>query len=163
VRPPRAKGASARTEGRIVVGGNREEGGLRRLRLRSNRPPDDADQIDDRELEDEHQKDDLDHRRIVGALAPGVADLEREHIGPVVVADGVEALALLEQSAAIELGVEDPFLVVERPGEVGAVRPENRTAATAQDVGAVELVAEWKVVGVRRGSLEVARADHEGA
>ena len=49
-------------------------------------------------------------------------DLELEDVGPVVVPGRVEALALLVQARGVELRVEDPLLVVERAGEVGAVR-----------------------------------------
>jgi hypothetical protein len=52
--------------------------------------------------------------------------MKREHIRPVVVAGRVEALSRLEQELGVELGVEDSLLLVERAGEVGAVRAENR-------------------------------------
>jgi len=42
---------------------------LGRPRLGANGPPDDADQVQDRQLEDEHQEDDLDHAAILGALS----------------------------------------------------------------------------------------------
>jgi hypothetical protein len=38
-----------------------KRGRLRRSRLGTDGPPDDPDQIEDRQLEDEHQEDDLDH------------------------------------------------------------------------------------------------------
>jgi hypothetical protein len=41
---------------------------LRRGRLGADGPPHDPDQVEDRELEDEHQKDDLDHPCILGAF-----------------------------------------------------------------------------------------------
>ena len=56
----------------------------------------------------------------------GSVDLEPEHVGPVVVARGVEALPLLVEPRRIQLGVEDALLVVERPGEVGPVGAEDR-------------------------------------
>ena len=62
-----------------------------------------------------------------GALGPLVAVsfrgvTFREHVRPVVVAGRVEALPLLVQPLRLEVGVEDPLLVVERAGEVRAVR-----------------------------------------
>ena len=53
-----------------------------------------------------------------------------------VVAGGVEALSLLVQASRVELGIENPLLVLERPGEVGAVRVEDRAAAATDEVDA---------------------------
>jgi len=64
------------------------------------------------------------------------------------VADRVEALPLREQPRRVELGVENPLLVVQRPGEVRAVRREDRTAAATEQPGAVELGAQREVVRV---------------
>ncbi len=77
------------TARRVAVGGDGNHRGLRRARLGPDGPPDDRDQIDDRQLEDEHQEDDLDHADI---LEP---ELQTEDIRPVVVPGGVEALPLL--------------------------------------------------------------------
>jgi len=78
------------------------------------------------------------------------------------VSGGVEALPLLPESRRVELRVEDPFLAVERPGEVRAVGSEDRAAAAAKHVLALEQRREREVGGVGRGALEVARRDHEG-
>jgi hypothetical protein len=80
-----------------------------------------------------------------------------QHVRPVVVADRVEALPLCEQARRVELRVEDPLLLVERAGEVRAVRRENRAAPVAEKIGAVELGAEREVVGIRGCALEVTR------
>jgi len=58
-------------------------------------------------------------------------DRELEQIRPVVVPGGIEALARVAKAVGLELGVEDPLLVVQRPGEVAPVRREDRGAATA--------------------------------
>jgi hypothetical protein len=47
----------------LVLGGGRQQRRLGRRRLSLDRPVHDPDQIEDRELEDEHQEDDLDHER----------------------------------------------------------------------------------------------------
>jgi hypothetical protein len=98
---------------RFAVGGDRQEGRLFRIRLRSDGPPHDRDQVQDRELEDEHQEDDLDHGPILGASR---TNLQTQHVWPVIVADGIEALAFLEEPIRVELRVEDRLLVVERSG-----------------------------------------------
>jgi hypothetical protein len=67
-RPAWAK--AARRDRTGVVHGGRQQRGLRRTRLGPHGPPDDPDQVEDRELEDEHQEDDLDHVAILGAAAP---------------------------------------------------------------------------------------------
>lgn len=70
MRPPaarRARPESGRLDRRVVVGDDGQERRLRRRRLGFDRPVDDPDQVEDRELEDEHQEDDLDHGAIVGA------------------------------------------------------------------------------------------------
>jgi hypothetical protein len=54
---------------RIFRGRDEERRRLGRTRLGPDSPPDDSDQVQDRQLEDEHQEDDLDHVRIVGAAA----------------------------------------------------------------------------------------------
>src|SRR5438309_7461974 len=73
-------------------------------------------------------------------------------------AGGVEALARLVQPLRVELRVQHALLVPERPGDIAAVRPEDRRAATAD-----ELVAggERNVVRIARRALEEARAEHE--
>jgi hypothetical protein len=86
-----------------------------------------------------------------------------KHIGPVVMADRIESLALLEQPVRVELGVEDPLLVVHRTGEIVAVRSEDGAAAAADHIDALELAAEGEVVRVGARTLEVTRADDEGA
>ena len=86
-----------------------------------------------------------------------------EELGPVVVAHGVEALALFVQPVGFEVRVEDAFLAVERPGEVVAFGPEDRAAAAAEQVVAVEQVAEREVVGVRSRTLVVGGRDDERA
>jgi len=58
---------------RLAVDGDRQDGRFRRLRLGADGPPHDRDQIQDRELEDEHQEDDLDHGSILG---PRATDLQ---------------------------------------------------------------------------------------
>jgi hypothetical protein len=68
VRPFAARPASGTTTaGRIEIGlrlnCDWKECRLRRLGLSPHGPPDHRDQIDDRQLEDEHQEDDLDHVR----------------------------------------------------------------------------------------------------
>ena len=72
-----------------------------------------------------------------------------EQLGPVVVARGVEALALLVEPRRLEVGVEDALLAVERAGEVPAVGAEDRAAAAAEQVVAVEAIAQREVVGIR--------------
>ena len=62
-----------------------------------------------------------------------------------VVAGGIEPLALLGQALRVEVGVENRLLVVERAGEVGAVRSEDRRAAAAERVEAGDLVAQREV------------------
>jgi hypothetical protein len=52
---------------RVAAGRDVHDGGLGRAGLGADGPPDDADQIQDRELEDEHQEDDLDHAQILRA------------------------------------------------------------------------------------------------
>jgi hypothetical protein len=52
----------------VVLDGGGKQRRLRRRRLRSDSPPHDPDQVEDRELEDEHQEDDLDHAGIVGGF-----------------------------------------------------------------------------------------------
>ena len=64
-----------------------------------------------------------------------------------VVPGRVEPLPLRPQHRRIELGVEDPFLVVERPGQVRAARSEDRAASPADDVEPLELVAQREVSG----------------
>src|SRR5205807_8605987 len=91
-------------------------------------------------------------------LAPASAYAEAEHVGPVVVPGRVEALALLMQAHRVELGVQDPLLVPERPGQVGAVGAEDRGAAVAEKVVAL---GDPDVVGVARGALEDAAADEK--
>ena len=71
----------------------------------------------------------------------------------------VEALPLGEDPRRVELGVEDPLLAVERPGEVRAVGREDRAAAAADRPGALDLGAQREVVGIRALALEVARRD----
>jgi hypothetical protein len=51
---------------RPALGDHRQQRRLWRARLGPDRPPDDPDQVQDRELEDEHQEDDLDHAAILG-------------------------------------------------------------------------------------------------
>src|SRR2546430_6141170 len=74
-----------------------------------------------------------------------------------------ESLPLGEQARRVELGVEDPSLLVQRAGEVRAVRAEDRTAAVAQQVVALELRREREAVGIRRRALKVAGSDDVGA
>jgi hypothetical protein len=58
------------TAGRVGVGGDGKHCRLGRSRLGPNGPPDHCDQVHDRQLEDEHQEDDLDHRQaILGVVA----------------------------------------------------------------------------------------------
>jgi hypothetical protein len=71
------------------------------------------------------------------------------------VADGVEPLPLGEQACRVELGVEDPLLTVQRPGEIRAVGSEDRAAAAADHADALDLGGEREVVGVGRLALEV--------
>src|SRR6478672_1197380 len=89
----------------------------------------------------------------------GRANAELEHVGPAVVADRVEALPLGEQLRRVELRVEDSLLVVQRPGEIGAVGREDRTAAAADRPGSLDLGGEREVVGVCVLALEVRRRD----
>ena len=56
--------------------------------------------------------------------------------------DRVEALALGVEARRLELGVEDALLVVERAGEVRAVRGEDRAAAPADDLVSFEQLSE---------------------
>jgi signal transduction histidine kinase len=56
-----ARAEAARRGRRIGVGDPRQNGRLRRARLRPDRPVHDRDQVEDRQLQDEHQEDDLDH------------------------------------------------------------------------------------------------------
>ena len=74
-------------------------------------------------------------------------------------AGGVEALPLLVEPRRVELGVEDALLVVERPGEVGAVRAEDGAAAAADQVDPGELVVQREVGRVGGRALEVAGRD----
>jgi hypothetical protein len=53
----------------VVHRGHEERRGLGRARLGPNGPPDDPDQVQDRQLEDEHQEDDLDHAPILGVIS----------------------------------------------------------------------------------------------
>src|SRR5439155_25783862 len=57
-----------------------------------------------------------------------------KNVRPVVMPRRVEALALFVEPLRVELRVEDPLLVPERAGEVGAVRAENRRAAAAEEL-----------------------------
>ena len=61
-----------------------------------------------------------------------------------VVAGRVEALPLGRQLRGVEVRVEDALLVVEGPGEVGAVRREDRRAAAAQEISAGKLSGSFK-------------------
>ena len=80
-----------------------------------------------------------------------------------VVPGRVEPLALLGEASGIELGIEDPLFVVERPGQIGAVGAEDGAAAAAEDPAPLELVTEREVRRIGLGPLEVARRDHERA
>ena len=71
--------------------------------------------------------------------------------------DRVEALPLREKPRRVELRVQDPFLVVQRAGEIGAVGRENGAAAATEQTGAVELRLQREVVGIRGRPLERAR------
>src|SRR5436190_20387332 len=71
---------------------------------------------------------------------------QSEHVRAVIVAGRVEPLPLLVEPRRVELGVKDPFLVVEWACEVAAVGREDRTAAAADHVDAVEELSERKVV-----------------
>jgi hypothetical protein len=62
-RAARAGSAALR---RIAWRGHEQRRRLGWTRLGPDGPPDDADQVQDRQLEDEHQEDDLDHDRILG-------------------------------------------------------------------------------------------------
>jgi hypothetical protein len=95
--------------------------------------------------------------------AGGGRNAEAKDVGPVVVPCRVEALALFVEPSGLKLGVQDALLAVERAGEVGAIRRENRAPSAADDVDAVEQLREREVGGVRGGALEVTRADDEGA
>ena len=84
--------------------------------------------------------------RVLG-VASSARTAELQHVRPVVVADRVEALPLGEQQRRIEVGVEDPLLVVERACEIRAVGCEDRAAAAAEQAGAFELRASGKSSG----------------
>ena len=119
---PRRTAAAPPWGGRrkLIRCGRDESGGLGRLRLGPHGPVHDRDQVEDRELQDEHQKDDLDHGAILGTAFR--AYLEAEDVRPVVVTGSIEALALLEQPFRLQARVEDRLLVVRGAGEVRAVR-----------------------------------------
>ena len=72
----------------------------------------------------------------------------------VVVAGRVEALALLVEPIGLEIGVEDAFLAVERACEVPAVWAEDRAAAAAEQVVAVEEIVQREVVRVGLAALD---------
>jgi hypothetical protein len=55
----------SRTHRRIGVGRDVQDGRFRRQRLGPDGPPHDCDQVDDRQLQDEHQEDDLDQRQAI--------------------------------------------------------------------------------------------------
>src|SRR5918994_1093748 len=95
--------------------------------------------------------------------APVLLDFQAEDVRPVVVARWIKALPFLEEARRLEVRVEDPLLVVEWPGEVRAVGPEDRTASPAEDVLPLESVSERKIVRVGRGPLEMAGRHHERA
>jgi hypothetical protein len=62
----------SRTNRRIGVRRDVQNGRFRRQRLGPNRPPHNRDQVDDRQLQDEHQEDDLDQRpAILGVIPAG--------------------------------------------------------------------------------------------
>src|SRR5215470_16400012 len=88
-----------------------------------------------------------------------VATVQTEHVGPMVVARRVEALALGEEQLRVELRVEHALLVPERPGEVAPVGPEDRGAAAADELVAL---GQRHVVREARGALEDAAREHEG-
>src|ERR671925_2161829 len=71
----------------------------------------------------------LRNRNASYADLPSRTQLEAEHVRPVVVADRVEALALLVEPRGVEPGVEDRLLVPGRAGEVGTVGAQDRRAA----------------------------------
>ena len=78
-----------------------------------------------------------------------------------VVAGRVEALALLVKPRGVELRVQDSLLVVERPGEVGAVRAEDCASSSPDHILALELVGEREIRRIGGGALEVRGADDE--
>jgi hypothetical protein len=62
----------SRTHRRVGVRGDGQDGRFWRQRLGPDGPPHDRDQIDDRQLQDEHQEDDLDQRpAILGVISAG--------------------------------------------------------------------------------------------
>jgi hypothetical protein len=60
------------TAGRIGLRGDGKDCRFRRAGLGAHGPPAHCDQIDDRQLEDEHQEDDLDHRSAILGIVVGV-------------------------------------------------------------------------------------------
>jgi hypothetical protein len=54
-----------RARRRVGVFRDRQDRGLRRQGLGPDRPVHDRDQVDDRQLQDEHQEDDLDHGPVI--------------------------------------------------------------------------------------------------
>jgi hypothetical protein len=72
-------------------------------------------------------------------------------------ANRIEALPLRKQRSRIELRVQDPFFVVQRPRKVRAVGREDRAAAPTEHAGAVELSAQRKVGRVRGRVLDRTR------
>jgi hypothetical protein len=60
----------------LLLDGGRQQRRLGRRRLSLDRPVHDPDQIEDRELEDEHQEDDLDHETILGGALPDLEALD---------------------------------------------------------------------------------------
>jgi len=78
--PGRPRPERLRTDRRAVLRHDRERCGLGRSRFGSHGPVHDCDQVEDRQLQDEHQEDDLDHAAILGAIA----DLQTQtaRIGP---------------------------------------------------------------------------------
>jgi len=56
---------------RVGIRADRQDGRLGRQRLGPDGPVHDCDQVDDRQLQDEHQEDDLDQRQVIlGAGSP---------------------------------------------------------------------------------------------
>src|ERR687888_1419272 len=74
------------------------------------------------------------------------ADLQTEHVRPVVVARRIETLALLDEPARLELCVENRLVVVRRPCEIAPVGSEDRAPSPADHVGAVEQPPEREIL-----------------
>src|SRR3712207_3782055 len=81
-------------------------------------------------------------------------NLPAEDVRPFVVPGRGEPLPLLEQPGGIELGEEDPLGVVQRPGEVRTVGPQDRAAAATEHVRVAEELPQREILGVGACALK---------